>query len=81
MGEGALAAGGGEGGGANVGRGWLAEDEEFYEGEDYEDDGYLAEEEALREGEAGGLDRGRGVSYKWELAGSIVYSGYVVDTP
>lgn len=53
VGEGAGAAQAAEVHGAVVGRGQLAEDEELDEDEDDERDGELAQEEALREGEAG----------------------------
>ena len=70
VGEGALAAGGGVGGGARVGRGQLAEDEEFDEEDDQEGDGELAEEEALGEGEAAlGLVGVAGFGWVWGVGG------------
>lgn len=50
--------------GAVVGRGRLAKDEELDEAEDEDGNGELAEEEALREGEAGGVSEGKMVGMK-----------------
>lgn len=60
------------GGGAGRGRGRVAEDEEFDEGAEEEDDGELAEEEALAEGEAG---KGRGSEVSAVLGDWGVYPG------